>query len=337
MTTLVIKRAVFGTPFAMIVAAFAVASCETTGLEDSQGVDAPQYSDAASKDAVTASIASAAGGEYFDLDRMPDAVFNEMFDSNRLVGSPGLSWKKRRVLRVAFHGGSEAAYRLIEDAAMEWTRIGGELAFDFKSADGTYHRWSPADTQADADIRISFGAGGYWSRLGVLATNATPQQMTMNLERFDTRLPAYSGDAEAWRVSYERLTVMHEFGHALGLSHEHFNPQCQNDLKIAEIVNFLQGPPNGWSPQQAQFNIDAEYYKKILGRQAGKFESKLLTSPNADQSSVMLYVLPVRYYRSGDLSVCKAKGDSGVTWPTTLSAGDRQFYLDNYGKIDTPF
>jgi hypothetical protein len=51
----------------------------------------------------------------------------------------------------------------------------------------------------------------------------------------------------------------------------------------------------------------------------------------------MLYVFPVRYYKSGDKSVCKPIGDHSQDWPTTLSEGDKQYYLANYRVIPSPF
>ena len=83
--------------------------------------------------------------------------------------------------------------------------------------------------------------------------------------------------------------------------------------------------------------MDAQYYAKTLAQQAGPLESKLITSAATDQSSVMLYVFPVSYYQSGTKSVCKPIGDHGQNWPTTLSEGDKQFYLANYRVIASPF
>lgn len=53
------------------------------------------------------------------LDTIPEAVIEKMIGNNKLVGSPGLAWK-RRVLSVAFNGGTDALYGLIEKTAAEW-------------------------------------------------------------------------------------------------------------------------------------------------------------------------------------------------------------------------
>lgn len=273
------------------------------------------------------------------VDSIPPTLFQKMFQSHKLVGSQGLSWKKQRIITVAFHGGSSELYQLIENTANEWIALGGQLSFSFKDERGQYRQWSPKDKSPSANIRIAFDNTGYWSLLGVLARNVDPGDPTMNFGGFPTNLPKYfqGRNSDEWHISYEHTTILHEFGHAIGLSHEHFNHQCQQDLKIDTIINYLIGPPNNWSQEQARFNIDAQYYAVILAQQAGPLESKLMTSPNTDRSSVMLYVFPVSYYKSGDASVCKPIGDHGQDWPTTLSKGDKQFYLANYRVISSPF
>jgi hypothetical protein len=273
------------------------------------------------------------------VDSIPPMLFQKMFQSHKLVGSPGLAWKKQRVITVAFSRGSDELYRLIEQTANEWTALGGQLSFSFKDEAGQYRHWTPDDKSPAANIRIAFDNTGYWSLLGVLAKNVDPGDPTMNFGGFPNDLQKYfyGQNTADWRISYAHTTILHEFGHAIGLSHEHFNPQCQKDLKMDAIITFLTGPPNNWSQEQARFNIDAQYYAKILAQQAGPLESKLITSPTTDQSSVMLYVFQVSYYKSGDKSVCKPIGEDGQDWPTTLSIGDKQFYLANYRVIPSPF
>ncbi|PJR11202.1 hypothetical protein CDD79_06540 [Raoultella ornithinolytica] len=277
------------------------------------------------------------------FDRMPDSIppelFQKMFQSHKLVGSRGLAWTKKRIITVAFNGGSDELYKLIEQAANEWTAVGGQLSFSFKDDAGKYRHWTRDDKFPMANIRIAFDNTGYWSLLGVLAQNVDPGDQTMNFDGFQYDLQKYfhGQNAAEWRASYAHTTVLHEFGHALGLSHEHFNPQCQTDLKMDTIITYLMGPPNNWSQEQARFNMDAKYYAKILAQQAGPLESKLMSSPTADRSSVMLYVFPVSYYKSGDKSVCKPSGDHGQDWPTMLSEGDKQFYRSNYQVIPSPF
>lgn len=273
------------------------------------------------------------------LDSIPPPLFHKMFRSHKLVGSPGLAWKGQRIITVAFDGGSDDLYQLIERTANEWTALGGQLSFSFKDDAGRYRRWRPTDKSPAADIRIAFSDTGYWSLIGVLAKNVDPGNSTMNFGGFpDDLKPYFHGqNTAAWRTSYAHTTILHEFGHAIGLSHEHFNPQCQKDLKMDAIITYLMGPPNNWSEEQARFNMDAQYYVTILAQQVGPQESKLITSPNTDQHSVMLYLFQPIYYWSKDRSVCKPIGDHGQVWTTTLSKHDKEFYLANYKIIRSPF
>jgi hypothetical protein len=272
------------------------------------------------------------------LDAIPQALLKKMFIRQGLVGSPGLTWEKQRVITVAFNGGNDELYALIESTAKEWTSNGGQLSFSFKSKSGRYNHWGPDDKLPQADIRIGFDNSGYWSLIGKLAKNVDPGDATMNFEGFPQSLAAYASghDLDTWRVSYEHTTILHEFGHALGLSHEHFNPACQSDLKMDAIVAYLMGPPNNWSKEQAQFNIDAKFYARQLAQRAGPLETKLLTSRTTDQASVMLYLFPDSFYESGSRSVCKPAGDHDQSWVTTLSDGDKKFFLNSYGKIAPP-
>ncbi len=271
------------------------------------------------------------------LDAMPPKLFQKMFRDKTLVGSPGLTWKKKKVLTIAFDGGSDGLHELIERTANEWTAVGGELSLSFKDDAGQYRRWTSSDTVPAADIRISFDQNGYWSMLGVLATKVDPGDPTMNFEGFPERLKKYFGEGNAaeWRKSLEHTTVLHEFGHALGLSHEHFNPECQKDLLIEKIIAELMGPPNNWTREQALFNMDAKYYAEKLAQQAGPLESKIINKPYTDQLSVMLYAFPSSFYASGDGSVCKRMGDRGQRWPTRLSEDDELFYVTNYRVISS--
>ncbi|MFM0489694.1 zinc metalloprotease [Paraburkholderia graminis] len=320
------KAMFISTVIRLIVSAFALSSIFIAAAKEPSTASQPQ----------SGPVAQAANRM---LDSIPPALFQKMFLSHKLVGSPGLAWNRQRVITVAFNGGSDDLYQLIEQTASEWTALGGQLSFSFKDDAGQYRHWTPDDKSPAANIRIAFDDTGYWSLLGVLAKNVDPGDATMNFQGFPDDLQKYfhGQNASEWQASYAHTTILHEFGHAIGLSHEHFNPQCQKDLKMDTIINYLMGPPNNWRQEQARFNMDAQYYAKILAQQAGPLESKLITSPTTNQRSVMLYVFPVSYYKSGDESVCKPIGDHDQDWPTALSDGDKQFYLASYRAISSPF
>jgi hypothetical protein len=147
----------------------------------------------------------------------------------------------------------------------------------------------------------------------------------MNFGDLGTTLSDYYGGKNhaAWLTSYAHTTVLHEFGHAIGLNHEHFHPQCQKDLKLMDTVNYLIGPPNNWSRQQAMYNMDAKTYFATVS-------AKPAMTPKIDQSSVMLYSFPDSFYNSGVNSPCRPSG--ALHYATELSADDRHYYAVNYGS-----
>ncbi len=46
--------------------------------------------------------------------------------------------------------------------------------------------------------------------------------------------------------------ILHEFGHALGILHEHQSPvaNCVNEYNWEFIVKYLSGPPNNWDERK---------------------------------------------------------------------------------------
>lgn len=264
------------------------------------------------------------------LDRIPEGTLSQMTDPVKSIGYPGLAWHGT-VVTVAFNGGNPKVYPLIEAAAKEWTSNGGRLQFSFRTPGGAYRTWSEADLTPRASIRIGFFTDlqrrGYWSAVGVLAKRINPSEATMNFGDLGTSQSLfYDGkNAQSWRRTYARSTILHEFGHALGLNHEHFHPSCQADLKLDYIVSSLLGPPNNWTKSQAMYNMDWPTYAGIMAAQSPGLAA---TSPTINRSSVMLYTFSGSYYKSGDASPCRPVDPMG--YATSLSAGDRQYYMSYY-------
>jgi hypothetical protein len=118
-------------------------------------------------------------------------------------------WKSGQTVTIGFLEGSGKLQDRVLKTARRWTdpREGGaNLQFD------------KAPNAGSADIRLSFDPGlGSWSRVGTDAKKIGKGKATMNLGWVEES----TAEKEFARV------VLHEFGHALALLHEHNHPNAQ--------------------------------------------------------------------------------------------------------------
>jgi hypothetical protein len=81
--------------------------------------------------------------------------------------------------------------------------------------------------------------------------------------------------------------VLHEFGHALGLIHEHQNPKKAIKWNKPAVTQDLSGPPNNWSPETIQHNM------------FDKYDPAKVTATNVDADSIMMYPIPKSWTLDG--------------------------------------
>ncbi len=113
------------------------------------------------------------------------------------------------------------------------------------------------------DVRIGFNAGnGSWSLVGTDCLSAKKNEKTMNF---------------AW---LDASVIIHEFGHVLGMIHEHSNPRGAviewNKEKLYELMKKTQN----WDKKQVDINIIDRYQKNQVN------------GSDFDPDSIMLYFFP---------------------------------------------
>jgi hypothetical protein len=216
------------------------------------------------------------------VDRIAPLSPSILLPDGRLAGLRAKIWPAhQRVLHVRFLEGNPRLHQRIKRIASQWMEY-ADIHFVF-------------DNAADAAIRISFARGASWSYLGTdaLDPSLAPDAPTMN---FGWLTPATAHD-EVQRV------VLHEFGHALGIVHEHQSPAAAIPWNREAVYAYFAGPPNYWSPEQIDFNIFQRY------------QHEHTNSSEFDPASIMLYPIPPEF----------TDGKLSIGWNRTLSATDCDF------------
>jgi serralysin len=177
-------------------------------------------------------------------------------------------WQPGTRVRVSFLEGESSLKDRVRSVAEEW--VGPSMAnLELQFVD---------DGDQQADVRIKFEQGnGSWSYLGTVAKDIAVGEPTMNYGW----LTPDSDDDELRRV------VLHEFGHALGLIHEHQNPLRPINWNRAAVIADLSGPSNNWDEATIENNIFKRY------------EPDELNATDLDPQSIMMYPIPASWTTDG--------------------------------------
>jgi hypothetical protein len=203
--------------------------------------------------------------------------------SNRAVGFTKKYWQNGQTLNIRFLQGTEEQQDFVWNACLEWMNYAN---INFKRI-----------TEGESHIRVAFDKNdGSWSYIGKDALSERIDQPTMNFGWLDTGV------------------VLHEFGHALGLGHEHQNPQGSIQWNEAAVIEDLSGSPNYWDLGTIRFNVLNRYSKDVTN------------GTQVDPDSIMMYYFP----KSWTLNGFEGKRNQ------QLSATDKAFIAATYPKQQTP-
>ena len=190
----------------------------------------------------------------------------------RAISPIGKTWMNGSSLRVRFMGGSPQEQALVKEQSGWWTEH-ANLKFEFNGA-------------TNAEIRITFDpTDGAWSYIGTDARSIPLNEATMNLGFLDGG------------------TVAHEFGHAIGLAHEHQNPAGGIRWNEQVVIREAEKSPNFWDEATTRHNI------------LEKYQSDQINGTAFDPDSIMLYFFPPEWTTNG----------IGTKQNDVLSAVDKQF------------
>ena len=169
------------------------------------------------------------------------------------------TWDTGKVITVGFFNGDSKLRRLVLSHASEWSNY-GNITFQLSDV-------------YNADIRIEFNTSGInYSYVGTDAESQNRNSHTMTL--------SYTGREKKYDF---KSTVLHEFGHALGLLHEHQHsefPFTWNDDKV--VAFYLDR--FGW-PRKKTFDNVIKRYGKGSG----------FTNERYDKYSIMHYRIPAEF------------------------------------------
>ncbi len=253
--------------------------------------------------AAVASQVAAAGAPPLQFCALPPAlpkVFDEVVTGDRLasINLFGRLWAN----------GTEITYYLFDKgnfAGSPADRQATDAAFAAWKSHGIGLTFKQLATPKGAMLRIGYLAGnGSWSFVGndnLLSKSAG--ERTMNF---------------GWSLTtpHGRDTALHEIGHALGLSHEHQNPNAGIVWNEPNVRQYFAGPPNNWTQSQIEHNI------------LTKLDARNAAGSSWDPNSVMQYQFP-----AGMISIPATYSTKPLIPAGGLSRLDIKWVKQNYPPL----
>jgi hypothetical protein len=254
-------------------------------------------------------IASVVSGPGTPINRLiPAEAPPQLARQVRGVVARAVTWRPGQTIRVCFKSGTRAAQDRVIRVANEWMSHANVL-FDFQEGG------APRRCRGDEDVKIDFVDNrGWWSAYGTISRHRDP---SMNLQFLGVDAPRYPNgqpmpDAEMRRV------ILHEFGHALGMMHEHQSPAGGCDTEINWDEAYKMGAKLGWDREMVHAQM----------RQLTSTEEFNVTA--VDRKSIMHYSLAPELFKVGRNSRC------WIPENYDLSELDKRFIASVYPRSGGP-
>ncbi|HNL82833.1 MAG TPA: M12 family metallopeptidase, partial [Chitinophagaceae bacterium] len=176
---------------------------------------------------------------------------------------------------------------MIKKYAKDWEKY-ANIKFEFVEVGNTHIRV----------VLTGNDGGGNYSKLGTMALMVPQDEHTMHLDTTSFKTPEYT-----------YTCIVHEFGHAIGLMHEHMNPTSgikwdKNRIYASYKLN------QGWDKAM----VDAQLFKK--------YSINYTNGTKYDPKSIMHY--PISRWETTD--------GFHVEWNNSISEGDKQLISALYPK-----
>jgi hypothetical protein len=186
----------------------------------------------------------------------------------------------------------------VKTAIKEWEKY---AAVKFKEQSG----------EEKADIKITFKDDGSWSNVGTDCVRKGQDESSMNFGWVD-------GQHSQLSVK-ERAVILHEFGHALGMLHEHQSPAFGGTaIRDTEAAVAYYAEHQQWSEQMVRQQIIETYNLKSVTNFSAVDESSIMMYPLPDKVTGLGHDIPF----NSDLSDMD-KAYAMINYPRTLKAEER--------------
>ena len=189
------------------------------------------------------------------IQRLVEVVDGQGLSRPQAVAVANKRWTNGKTIKICFLEGSLKQIEMVKEISVKWTEH-ANLTFEF------------VEEIIDSDIRVSFDPyDGAWSYMGTDNLEISKPNATLNLGWLDEHV------------------ILHEFGHMIGLAHEHQNPEGGIEWNEEAVISEFSSAPNYWTEDVIRHNILMKYSRDITVGTVFDPDSIMLYHFSADLTS----------------------------------------------------